>query len=72
MVVGPDLSVPGYPDILVIGDLAYYTDAKGKPLPGVAQVAMQQGSYVARLIRLRAAGGSGASRFNTTTGAIWR
>ena len=51
--VGPDLSLPGHPEIFVIGDLAYYADAQGRPLPGVAQVAMQQGSYVSRAIRLR-------------------
>jgi NADH dehydrogenase len=51
--VSPDLSLPGHPEIFVIGDLAYYTDAQGRPLPGVAQVAMQQGSYVAGAIRLR-------------------
>jgi NADH dehydrogenase len=51
--VSPDLSLPGHPEIFVIGDLAYYADAQGRPLPGVAQVAMQQGSYVSRAIRLR-------------------
>jgi NADH dehydrogenase len=55
-VVGPDLSLLGYPDIFVIGDLAYRTDRQGQPLPGVAQVAMQQGSYVARIIRQQADG----------------
>lgn len=53
VVVGPDLSLPGHPDIFVIGDLAYCTDGEGRPLPGVAQVAMQQGSYVARIIQQR-------------------
>ena len=48
--VNPDLSVPNYPDIFVIGDLAYSTDAHGKPLPGVAQVAMQGGAYAAKTI----------------------
>ncbi|MGA2184640.1 MAG: NAD(P)/FAD-dependent oxidoreductase [Bryobacteraceae bacterium] len=56
VVVGPDLSLPGYPEIFVIGDLAHYTDSQGRPLPGVAQVAMQQGSFVARLIGQRAGG----------------
>jgi len=51
VIVNPDLSVPGYPDIYVIGDLAGFTHQNGKPLPGVAQVAMQQGRYVARLIK---------------------
>ncbi len=52
VIVNPDCSVPGHPDIFVIGDLAHF-DQDGKPLPGVAQVAMQQGAYVARLIRDR-------------------
>ncbi|MET0866757.1 MAG: NAD(P)/FAD-dependent oxidoreductase, partial [Pseudorhodoplanes sp.] len=45
--VGADLSVPGQPDIFVIGDTAAAMDANGKPLPGVAPVAKQQGEYVA-------------------------
>jgi NADH:ubiquinone reductase (H+-translocating) len=48
--VAPDLSVPGEPDVFVIGDAAY-VEQDGKPLPGVAQAAMQQGSYVARVLR---------------------
>ena len=46
----PDLSIAGYPDIFVIGDLASHVDGAGKPLPGVAPVAIQQGNYVGRLI----------------------
>jgi NADH dehydrogenase len=53
--VAPDLSIPGRPDIFVIGDTASL-DQDGKPLPGVAQVAMQQGSYVGKLIRRRLTG----------------
>jgi NADH:ubiquinone reductase (H+-translocating) len=48
--VEPDLSLPGHPEIHVIGDLAVFTHQTGKPLPGLAPVAMQQGRYVARLI----------------------
>jgi NADH dehydrogenase len=48
--VNPDLTIPNYPDIYVIGDSAYVTDSNGKQLPGVAQVAMQQGSYAAKAI----------------------
>ena len=48
--VEPDLSVPGHPNIFVIGDAALAIGADGKPLPGVAPVAKQQGKYVARLI----------------------
>ena len=48
--VNPDLTVPNYPNIYVIGDLALLQDANGKALPGVAQVAMQQGTYAAKAI----------------------
>jgi len=48
--VNSDLTVPNYPDIYVIGDLALLQDANGKALPGVAQVAMQQGTYAAKAI----------------------
>jgi len=51
-----DLSVPGHPDIFVIGDAAAAAGADGKPLPGIAPVAKQQGSYVANLLIARAAG----------------
>jgi NADH dehydrogenase len=50
VIVGPDLSVPGHPEVFVLGDLAHTRDAAGKPLPGVAPVAMQQGRYAARAI----------------------
>ena len=42
--------MPNYPDIYVIGDLALLAGENGKPLPGVAQVAMQQGTYAAKAI----------------------
>lgn len=54
--VEPDLTVPGHPEIVVIGDLAALRDRKGKPLPGVAPVAIQQGRHAARNI-LRALAG---------------
>jgi len=50
-----DLTVPGHPEIFVVGDTASF-DQDGKPLPGVAQVAMQQGRYAAKLIRSRLVG----------------
>src|SRR5262249_27523177 len=56
VIVGPNLTVPGHPNIFVIGDLAHCRGPDGKPLPGVAPVAMQQGRYVARLIRARLQG----------------
>jgi NADH dehydrogenase len=54
--VQPDLSVPNYPDIYVVGDLAGAVDAKGDPLPGLAQVAMQGGAYAAKSILRRVKG----------------
>jgi NADH:ubiquinone reductase (H+-translocating) len=56
VIVEPDLSIPGHPEIFVIGDMANLTPPGGKPLPGVAPVAMQQGKYVARLIQKRLRG----------------
>jgi len=53
--VQPDLSVPGHPEIFVVGDTASL-DQNGKPLPGVAQVALQQGRYVGKLIHSRIVG----------------
>jgi len=49
VIVNADCSLPGHPEIFVIGDLAHF-ELDGTPLPGVAQVAMQQGAYVAKLI----------------------
>lgn len=51
--VQPDLSVPGHEDIFVVGDLAHALNEAGEPLPGVAQVAIQQGRYVAQLWQRR-------------------
>jgi NADH dehydrogenase len=56
LIVNPDLSLPGYPNLFVIGDLAHYAHQTGTPLPGLAPVAMQQGEYVARVIRDRLRG----------------
>ena len=53
--VGSDLAVPDHPNIFVIGDTAILNQ-NGKPLPGVAQVAIQQGKYVAATIAARVAG----------------
>jgi NADH dehydrogenase len=51
--VQPDLTISNYPDIFVVGDLAAAQGKDGKPLPGVAQVAIQGGSYAAKTIRAR-------------------
>ncbi len=56
VMVEPDLSLPGHPEIFVVGDTAHVSAADGKPLPGLAPVAKQQGTYVARLLRARLAG----------------
>jgi len=55
--IQPDLTVPGNPEIFVLGDTASL-DQDGKPLGGVAQVAMQQGRYAGRLIQRRVTGRS--------------
>jgi NADH dehydrogenase len=56
IIVKRDLSVPNYPDIFIAGDLAHAAEQEGKPLPGVAQVAMQGGAYAAKTIRARVKG----------------
>jgi len=58
-----DLSAPGYPEIFVIGDTASL-EQDGHPLPGVAQVAIQQGRYTGRLIHRRVAGRSAPPSFH--------
>jgi NADH dehydrogenase len=54
--VRPDLTIPNHPEIYIVGDLAAATNPDGKPLPGVAQVAMQGGAYAARAIVSRLEG----------------
>jgi NADH dehydrogenase len=49
--VQPDLSLPGHPEVFVIGDLAALKDESGKWVPGVAPAAIQQGHFVAKTIR---------------------
>jgi NADH dehydrogenase len=50
VVVEPDLTIAGHPEIVVVGDLANFSHQTGKPLPGVAPVAIQQGRYAAAMI----------------------
>lgn len=57
--VRPDCSLPGHPEIFVLGDLASFTHGTEQPLPALASVACQQGSYVGRLIRRRLEGKTG-------------
>ena len=54
--VGPDLSVPGHPELFVIGDVASISREDGKPVPGVAPAAKQAGRHVARVIGRRLSG----------------
>jgi len=54
--VGPDLTVPGHPEIFVIGDTAAAVDADGKTVPGIAPAAKQMGRYVAEVITARVSG----------------
>ncbi len=56
VMVEPELTLPGYPNVFVIGDLAHFADQLDAPLPGVAQVAMQQGVYAAKVVLARLAG----------------
>ena len=58
IVVRPDMTVPGHPEIFVIGDLANFSHQGGRPLPGVAQPAIQEGRYVAKVIKERLVGGA--------------
>jgi NADH dehydrogenase len=53
VIVGPDLSIPGHPELFVVGDAACAMDKNDKPLPGLAPVAVQQGRYVAYIVRKR-------------------
>lgn len=62
--VKPDLSVPNYPNIFIVGDLALMQDRQGRQLPGVAQVAIQSGRYVGKLILQRLKGGSDPQPFH--------
>ena len=51
VLVAPDLSIPGHPEVFAIGDLASLKDTKGKPVPGVAPAAMQQGTAAKNIVR---------------------
>lgn len=52
----PDLTIPNFSDIFVVGDLAFVLNEEGKPIPGVAQPAIQEGRYAAKVILARLAG----------------
>ncbi|MBD3562782.1 NAD(P)/FAD-dependent oxidoreductase, partial [Planktothrix sp. FACHB-1355] len=70
VVVQPDLSIPNYPNIFVIGDLASFSHQDNKPLPGIAPVAMQEGEYVAKLIKKRLAGQTAPTFRYVETGSL--
>jgi NADH dehydrogenase len=72
VLVYPDLSIPGHPEVFVIGDLAAAKNENGKMLPGVAPVAIQQGRFVADLIRkeLQTRGAPPFSRFSREHGEL--
>lgn len=53
VIVGPDLTIPDHPEIFVLGDAACAMDKQNKPLPGLAPVAVQQGRYIAKLLRTK-------------------
>lgn len=53
VIVEKDLSIPGHPNIFVIGDAAHFENEQGRELPGVASVAIQQAGYVAKVIKKR-------------------
>ena len=72
LAVEADCSLPGRPNVFVLGDMASYTGDDGKPLPGVAPVAIQQGKFVAKLIRAAARRQVRCRRSITTTSAAWR
>jgi NADH dehydrogenase len=60
--VNPDLSVPGYPEVFAIGDMALVLGADGKPVPGVSPAAMQMAKHVAKLIERELVPGKKPSR----------
>jgi NADH dehydrogenase len=54
----PDMTIPGHPDIFAVGDTTTIADPHGKPVPGIAPAAKQEGRYVAALIKARLSGGT--------------
>ena len=70
VVVTPELHLPSYPEVYVVGDMAYQEDPAGRPIPQVAPAAIQQGSHAARNI-LRAIRGRRSCPSATGTWARW-
>jgi len=63
ILIQPDLTVPGHPEIFAIGDTVSLTGPNGKPIPGIAPAAKQGGAYVAKVIKARLAGSVPRSPF---------
>ena len=62
--VQDDLTIEGHPEIFALGDMAVFVDVRsGRPLPGVAPVAMQQGRHAAKAVRARVSGGAPPGEF---------
>lgn len=70
--VGSDLSVEGHPDIFVIGDTSATLRADGRPVPGIAPAAKQQGAHVAQVVNARLKGRPAPHHSATATSAILR
>lgn len=66
VLVNPDLTIPGHPEVFVIGDLAALKDQAGNFLPGVAPVAMQEGRFVSKIIRHEVEQGQGSIAISST------
>ena len=72
ILVEPDLSIPGYPDIFAVGDTITVQGPNGAPVPGIAPAAKQEGAFVAETIRRRLAGDPSDARSAIATKAAWR
>ena len=70
VLVQPDLSIPNHPEVFVIGDLAALKDASGNLLPGVAPVAIQEGRFVAKLIRHEISSGAPSLSRSSREGGV--
>lgn len=68
IIVQPDLSVPGHADVFAIGDTVSVSDSRGRPVPGIAPAAKQQGAHVAAIIRARLAGQPSPGAFRYRNG----
>ncbi|HEY5755112.1 MAG TPA: FAD-dependent oxidoreductase, partial [Steroidobacter sp.] len=62
VITGPDLTIEGHPEIFAAGDMSSRTGPNGRPLPGVALVAMQEGIYAADIIKKEVRGGGPSAR----------